>query len=185
MTFEGLTFSYCAPEVITQQERNSSSDIWSLGCVFLEMCTILKGKDVSELREHLKPESKRWAFHWHLSLIDTWISNLQAHDDRFDDTPLEWAASMLQRDKRARPLAGQIHQRIFEYAPRTSTNQHRDRPFCAECCYIHGVDVSDSDSASEDGIWDELSGKNETSGATASENSRGKRPGLDVFSGRD
>jgi serine/threonine protein kinase len=28
---------YAAPEVVEQQPRNSSSDIWSLGCVFLDM----------------------------------------------------------------------------------------------------------------------------------------------------
>ncbi|PMD22734.1 kinase-like protein, partial [Hyaloscypha hepaticicola] len=32
---------YCAPEVANFEPRNSSSDIWSLGCVFLEMTTTL------------------------------------------------------------------------------------------------------------------------------------------------
>ena len=34
MTF---TNAYAAPEVIAERPRNSSTDIWSLGCVFLEM----------------------------------------------------------------------------------------------------------------------------------------------------
>lgn len=32
-----LTHAYAAPEVLEQRPRNSSSDIWSLGCVFLDM----------------------------------------------------------------------------------------------------------------------------------------------------
>ncbi|KAI1455180.1 hypothetical protein F4805DRAFT_291151 [Annulohypoxylon moriforme] len=35
---------YCAPEVAANKPRNSSSDIWSLGCVFLEMIAVLKKK---------------------------------------------------------------------------------------------------------------------------------------------
>ncbi|KAF2035712.1 kinase-like protein, partial [Setomelanomma holmii] len=43
------TWTYCAPEVANQQKRNSSSDIWSLGCVFLEMLTTLKDLPVQDL----------------------------------------------------------------------------------------------------------------------------------------
>jgi serine/threonine protein kinase len=32
-----ITSLYAAPEVIAYERRNESSDIWSLGCVFLEM----------------------------------------------------------------------------------------------------------------------------------------------------
>ncbi|ROV86723.1 hypothetical protein VMCG_10946 [Cytospora schulzeri] len=36
---------YCAPEVMQEgRPRNSSADIWSLGCVFLEIMTVLKGR---------------------------------------------------------------------------------------------------------------------------------------------
>ncbi|KIN03014.1 hypothetical protein OIDMADRAFT_96488, partial [Oidiodendron maius Zn] len=33
----GMTLRYCAPEVVLQEPRNTSSDVWSLGVVFLEM----------------------------------------------------------------------------------------------------------------------------------------------------
>lgn len=39
-----LTPRYCAPEVGNYKPRSYSSDIWSLGCVFLEMITIIKGE---------------------------------------------------------------------------------------------------------------------------------------------
>lgn len=39
-----VTHQYCAPEVADYFPRNSSSDIWSLGCVFLEIWTVIKGR---------------------------------------------------------------------------------------------------------------------------------------------
>ena len=44
---------YCAPEVAEYQKRNSSSDMWSLGCVFLEMSTVLAGQTVDKMRRYL------------------------------------------------------------------------------------------------------------------------------------
>ncbi|KAF2814968.1 kinase-like protein, partial [Mytilinidion resinicola] len=38
-----MTPKYAAPEAADYAPRNSSSDIWSLGCVFLEMITVVKG----------------------------------------------------------------------------------------------------------------------------------------------
>ena len=42
---------YCAPEVARYEKRNSSSDIWSLGCVFLEMWTVIHGVSVQDMRK--------------------------------------------------------------------------------------------------------------------------------------
>ena len=33
----GRTYAYAAPEVLDQVKRSTSSDVWSLGCVFLDM----------------------------------------------------------------------------------------------------------------------------------------------------
>jgi serine/threonine protein kinase len=40
-TNRGRTPRYAAPEVMQELESNSTSDIFSLGCVFLEMVTVL------------------------------------------------------------------------------------------------------------------------------------------------
>jgi serine/threonine protein kinase len=32
-----ISINYAAPEVVDREQRSESSDIWSLGCVFLEM----------------------------------------------------------------------------------------------------------------------------------------------------
>ncbi|KAH8727328.1 kinase-like domain-containing protein, partial [Phaeosphaeriaceae sp. PMI808] len=36
-TVNGMTRRYCAPEVVREEPRNTMSDIWSLGAVFMEM----------------------------------------------------------------------------------------------------------------------------------------------------
>lgn len=48
---EAYTSAYCAPEVLNQESRTFSSDIWSLGRVFLDIWTVLKGKSPEELIE--------------------------------------------------------------------------------------------------------------------------------------
>ncbi|KAH9209800.1 kinase-like domain-containing protein, partial [Leptodontidium sp. 2 PMI_412] len=45
---------YCAPEVARWEKRNTSADIWSLGCVFLEMLTLLKNRTVEEQRQYFR-----------------------------------------------------------------------------------------------------------------------------------
>ncbi|PMD14608.1 hypothetical protein NA56DRAFT_610010 [Hyaloscypha hepaticicola] len=44
----GFTRLYCAPEVIAQSRRGRSADIFSLGCVFSEMITVLDKRRVED-----------------------------------------------------------------------------------------------------------------------------------------
>ncbi|KAF1941137.1 kinase-like protein, partial [Clathrospora elynae] len=46
------TPQYCAPEAAANQPRNTSADIWSLGCVFLEMWSILCGETLESLNAY-------------------------------------------------------------------------------------------------------------------------------------
>ncbi|KAF2655800.1 kinase-like protein, partial [Lophiostoma macrostomum CBS 122681] len=45
----GLTPKYCAPEVAQHEPRNTMSDIWSLGVVFLEIIAVLKGMGIQTM----------------------------------------------------------------------------------------------------------------------------------------
>lgn len=55
---QGFTRRYSAPEVIAQNARNSKSDVYSLGCVYLEIIAVLKGiafqEDLRNLRKVVK-----------------------------------------------------------------------------------------------------------------------------------
>ncbi|KAF2490412.1 kinase-like protein, partial [Lophium mytilinum] len=47
----GLTYNYCAPEVLDpDQKRNSRTDIWSLGCVFMEILVVKRGLRIEDLK---------------------------------------------------------------------------------------------------------------------------------------
>jgi serine/threonine protein kinase len=57
-----MTPRYCAPEVANHDFRNTSSDIWSLGVVFLEMIVVLKGRGVEYVYDFLSKHGSRQAF---------------------------------------------------------------------------------------------------------------------------
>jgi serine/threonine protein kinase len=50
---------YISPETHEGKPRNEASDIWSLGCVFLEMLTVLTNSSVDELLGYIHHEVDR------------------------------------------------------------------------------------------------------------------------------
>jgi hypothetical protein len=87
------TRRYSAPEVIDERARNENADVWSLGCVFLEIVTVLKGRTLEEMDSFLdRMEAKRdyWAF---TDQVNDWIKHLRNGDQ--DDIPLEWVEMMV------------------------------------------------------------------------------------------
>ncbi|KAI0886486.1 kinase-like protein [Annulohypoxylon maeteangense] len=113
---------YCAPEVDQFEPRNSMSDIWSLGCVFLEMFAVLKNKDIAYVDTLLarcstekfcaKPETTR--------II---IADLEAGDPQHGNEPVAWIKKMLQWSKKDRPTARAVREEIFE-----------KYDYCGLCC---------------------------------------------------
>lgn len=59
----GKSVIYAAPEVVRGERINTAVDMWSLGCVFLEMVTILRGKTVQDLRNYFREQSDSSSFH--------------------------------------------------------------------------------------------------------------------------
>ncbi|KAF9693321.1 hypothetical protein EKO04_008925 [Ascochyta lentis] len=88
------TIGYCAPEVISWHSRNNASDIWPLGRVFCDMITVIKGRSLSEMLEHIggglpgvydNPEAMR-----------TWLLELRDEDGySTDNLPLVWTQDMV------------------------------------------------------------------------------------------
>jgi tRNA A-37 threonylcarbamoyl transferase component Bud32 len=50
---------YISPETHEGKQRNEASDIWSLGCVFLEMLTVLTNSGVDELLGYIRHQVNR------------------------------------------------------------------------------------------------------------------------------
>ncbi|KAM3424870.1 hypothetical protein BST61_g6847 [Cercospora zeina] len=107
---------YMAPEVDSKQSRNVASDMWSLGIVFLEILTVLKGHTLSKWKDHLKKKADRtgtdpWPCR-NLRAVHEWMSTLattQRHewtDDESlawrDNEPLTWIKSLLEQNQDAR-----------------------------------------------------------------------------------
>jgi serine/threonine protein kinase len=132
-TGSGRSLQYCAPEAAHFEPRNSSSDIWSLGSVFLEMITILKGQTIAQMRQTFKAYSGNHCFYSNIKPVNLWIEKLRTLGSDQDNQPLTWIKLMLNVNLRYRPTAQILFTMI--------TNQHADSDtsfnpatFCGSCC---------------------------------------------------
>jgi serine/threonine protein kinase len=89
----------CAPEVSEGDARNSTSDMWSLGCVFLEIWSILCGSSLDMLGQHMRNNgSKSSIYHSNSVAAASWCDKLQSDID-FEglSKPTVWMSWMLDR----------------------------------------------------------------------------------------
>jgi hypothetical protein len=88
-----FTEKYAAPEVAAQDSRDLSADIFSLGCVFLEMATVILGESLKSLHTEVfdgsggDPCSKQ-AYCHSLPKVRRWICHLKEIDPR-EESPWE------------------------------------------------------------------------------------------------
>ncbi|KAH7121914.1 Hsp70 protein-domain-containing protein [Dactylonectria estremocensis] len=143
----GKTLVYASPEVVRVEARNESADVWSLGCVFLEMATVIKGETTSNMREVFHERSDSYAFHANRDGISAWISQLRGVAPTTDNVMLDWAASMLQHKASQRPTAGTLFDTIVTECARC------DILFCGPCCMDEGSSVTDGEDDSH--VWGE------------------------------
>jgi serine/threonine protein kinase len=132
---------YCAPEVARWEKRNSSSDIWSLGCVFLEMLTVLNGRSVQNLRQFFKSKTESQRFYDNTLHVRDWISDLSTTSLSVLEVG-PWIQSMLQEDPNQRPTAHILFGVI-------SAHRVDGIKFCGDCCaheqHTSSEDESDTD----------------------------------------
>jgi serine/threonine protein kinase len=119
---QGLTRRYCAPEVAEHSRRNTKSDIFSLGCVYLEMFSILPGVALTdELLEGPFYEKLR-------TLPDQGLPL----DSGFDEE-LAIIKTMVQMSSADRPSALEV---VAEFE---RLNDSYDMYFCYDCCAALGL----------------------------------------------
>ena len=160
----GKSWIYCAPEVANYEKRNSSSDIWSLGCVFFEMCTVLKGRTINTMRQHFRKLHDTYKFYQCLRAIHTWSEELLKIGSETDNISLYWAAGMMQPDPESRPNANQLCGEISRLVGKTDQGTKR---FCGECCGTGSDAESTSGSVSDGDLWAENMDDEITSPATS------------------
>lgn len=121
---------YSAPEVTDEdQSSNTFSDIWSLGCVFIEMMTVLKGKSVHDLRQYLNEQSTRSsAYSQNLFHVRGWIGNLKVNSDESEKRLLEKIENMIAQNPQSRPTAEMLRKEILDI------DSYSEQSFFGDCC---------------------------------------------------
>ncbi|KAI4638942.1 hypothetical protein J4E93_009692 [Alternaria ventricosa] len=136
---------YCAPEVMAYTERNSSSDIWSFGCVFLEMWTVLRSRTLEELKTYMTAHgSCANSYHSNLKAITGWIDVLRSSAGSSSDLiPSTWIEKML-REKPTERWNVHMLENHIEEACMDPNVQHM---FQGICCLQSAEDTSDTDTS--------------------------------------
>jgi hypothetical protein len=90
------TPGYAAPEVVAWEARNESSDIWSLGCVFVDILSVLKGESLKS-KDQFFGENGNGGRNPRVNPhgLNLWLSKLRAVGDE-DNQPILWTQQMLQ-----------------------------------------------------------------------------------------
>jgi serine/threonine protein kinase len=131
-TIPPFTPTYCAPEVADEEPRNSASDVWSLGCVFLQMLTVLKGIPLDSIDTFLSNNGSCSQHFWkNPTGTALWMAHLKLSAGlRSDNSPISWIQGMLQHGHRERPAA----KTVFEWTKDLKLPLHPRVPFCGSCC---------------------------------------------------
>jgi serine/threonine protein kinase len=72
-----MTKMWCSPEVAAQKSRGRAADIFSLGCVFVEMYTVLVRKSSADFEDFRAQDGNNAAFHLTLPRVLQWMVELQ------------------------------------------------------------------------------------------------------------
>ncbi|KAL9631910.1 MAG: hypothetical protein Q9204_004013 [Flavoplaca sp. TL-2023a] len=117
------TGHYMAPEVAHRSPRNSAADMWSLGVVFLEMVTVLRGQSVLKMRKFIANHGTRYPCVYSNGPATTqWFEELRLNGQGpvSDNEPLSWIKDLTQLEPQRRPkpwaLTNQIRSSVSSIA---------------------------------------------------------------------
>jgi serine/threonine protein kinase len=153
-TTSGLTPAsprYSVPEVAAYEARNTSSDIRSLGCVFVEMIAALHGLNVDWIKAFFaKHGSRSLHFHDNPAATADFIQALKNTVHPTDSPSLIWTEKMLSLERNARPKAARVLEMITSL--QNDDTSSTANMFCGICC------VPDFESDSMDSLADDFDG---------------------------
>ncbi|CAN9171771.1 unnamed protein product [Alternaria alternata] len=125
-----LTPKYCAPEVYNYEQRGRSADIFSLGCVFLEMLTTICCIDLQVFVDARRGDGNDESFHANLERAVEWArGNLYASSSDLGDygyavladyeleMATELAISMVAQEPEKRPTAVGVLRHLLTSGP--------------------------------------------------------------------
>jgi serine/threonine protein kinase len=143
-----FTRRYCAPEVFERDPRNTKSDIWSLGCVYLEIVSVVKGYPMEEVNDFLLEHSVGASAQglWCApEAISAWLTKLRSDkNDSADDIPLDWITQMIRTEAGDRLRASDLLDIIHKQTIRLPHPGLFVAPCCARADSLTPADVVDS-----------------------------------------
>ena len=111
----GYTPKYCAPEVHHGLPCGRSVDIFSLGCVYLEILTVLSGTDLEDFVDFRRGHGGVDAsYHAHLPEVGEWLTRLKNKALKREEDPMAYLRmssylyGMLSNLPETRPTAEQL-----------------------------------------------------------------------------
>lgn len=111
-------------------KRNRATDIFSFGCVLLEIYTVLALKSLMDFVNFRTDEHGSDAFHRNLSKVHEWVAiikgNLQPRTKDF----LEFLERLISESPGDRPTADEV----FDRARKTQRDDDEYQTFCGACC---------------------------------------------------
>lgn len=114
-----LTRQYCAPEVSEGVSRELASDIWSLGCVFLEMLTVAYSEDNHKWQDFRELfGSRKGLYYWQdvPALQGLLTQSLERSASQTEATATRTVKDMLNAEPSERPTAPKLTM-VFTPAP--------------------------------------------------------------------
>jgi TolA-binding protein len=135
----GMSPRYCSPEVAQFQPRNTMSDIWSLGVVFMEIIVVLKGKTTQEMDEFLRQHGSHETFiRTNIVGLLEFATELEEIGNKSDNRALGWTRRMLSAEPRLRPTASSLVASII-----AAHQEEGSLSFCGICCISSEEEFSD------------------------------------------
>ena len=115
------TVRYSAPEVLESEPRNRVADIYSLGCVLVEMISAYYGFSLSEVKAYWRQTGNgQSSFARNTDATTTWLNKsiLSSRMQDFRESKLDlicrYLPSMLDADRKHRPTAQQVVDRLSD-----------------------------------------------------------------------
>lgn len=87
---------YRAPEIERQGHHDEKSDVWSLGCVFVEMWSVIKGEELSRFYTFMSESKNSWIYSTELERVHEWVTKLQTGSGNGrGNEPWKWIKTMV------------------------------------------------------------------------------------------
>jgi serine/threonine protein kinase len=129
------TPKYCAPELINGGEIGQAVDIWSLGCVFLEVLTYLHDKTMQDFETFISKRTdfkRKWKYSEITPALNDWLRSLSNNRSHLVVRPLirdehyNLIMEMLRLNPQERPAAAEVVSRL-----RATDNVTKKEPIAA------------------------------------------------------